>query len=64
MQKYFFSKTTLHNTTPYYTTLHNTTPHYTISGASVRGWIVYKHEPDEIKRIKQERTSGHPDNIY
>ena len=42
----------------------HTTPHYTISGASVRGWIVYKHEPDEIKRIKQERTSGHPDNIY
>ena len=35
-----------------------------ISGASVRGWIVYKREPDEIKRIKQERTSGHPDNIY
>ena len=35
-----------------------------ISGVSVRGWIVYKREPDEIKRIKQERTSGHPDNIY
>ena len=35
-----------------------------ISGVSVRGWIVYEREPDEIKRIKQERTSGHPDNIY
>ena len=30
MQKYFFSKTTLHHTTP----------HCTISGASVRGWPI------------------------
>ena len=43
MQKYFFSKTTLHNTTPY----------YTISGASVRSWIVYKREKDNIHLAKK-----------
>ena len=35
-----------------------------ISGVSLRGWMVYKRDLDEIKRVKKERTSGQPDNQY
>ena len=35
-----------------------------ISGVSLRGWMVYKRDHDEIKRVKKERTSGQPDNQY
>ena len=35
-----------------------------ISGVSLRGWMVYKRDIDEIKRVKKERTSGQPDNQY
>ena len=35
-----------------------------ISATSVRGWMVYKRETDEINLAKKSGTSGQPDNLF
>jgi predicted P-loop ATPase len=35
-----------------------------LSGSTVRGWMVYQRQIDEIKLAKQTMTLGRPDNIF
>ena len=35
-----------------------------ISGSTVRGWMVYQRQTDEIKLAKQTMTFGRPDNLF